>query len=136
VQTAQGCIGPQPGRGVEKSLTGQIIGSSIYTQGDVWSGSVTFSTSSVVNGNALSLFNHTRFNNGWMMDTTLQLSSYKDQFGNKTTRKSPMLRGEYRFREQLYFDVDGGIELINFSGTQSELKTTRYFYSAGLRWDF
>jgi len=132
----EGILAATPGRGTEKGLTGQIIGSNIYTVGDIWSGSVTVNTGSSANGNTLYFYNHTQFKNGWMMDTSLQLSSFKDQFGGKTTRKSPLLRGSYQFRQQFYFDVDGGIELLDYSGAQSTTKTTRYFYSAGLRWDF
>ncbi|MBI4808454.1 MAG: hypothetical protein HY799_05880 [Nitrosomonadales bacterium] len=132
----EGILAATPGRGTEKGVTGQVIGSNIYTVGDVWSGSVTVNTGSAANGNTFYFYNHTQYKNGWMLDASLQLSSYKDQFGGKTTRKSPLLRGAYRLGEQFYIDVDGGIELINYSGAQSTTKTTRYFYSAGLRWDF
>jgi hypothetical protein len=132
----EGILAATPSRGTEKSVTGQVIGSGIYSLGDVWSASATFSSSNAAIGNSLYLYNHTQFKSGWMMDASLQLSSFKDQLGGKTTRKSPMLRGAYRFREQFYFDVDGGIEYNDYSGPQSNTKTTRYFYSAGLRWDF
>lgn len=132
----EGILAATPSRGTEKSVTGQVIGSGLYKEGDIWSASVTFNTSSAVNGHSIYLYNHTLFNTGWMMDTSLQLYRQKDQFGGTTTRNSPMVRGSYRFRQQLYFDVDGGFELTNYGGTQVTTKTTRYFYSAGLRWDF
>jgi hypothetical protein len=131
----EGFVAATPSRGLEKSLTGQLIGSSLYKEGDIWSASVTFG-SGVARSNSVYFYNHTQFQSGWMMDTTLQLSSMTDQFGGTTKRTSPMLRGAYRFREQFYFDVDGGIEWTDYSGSQSDSKTTRYFYSAGLRWDF
>jgi tetratricopeptide (TPR) repeat protein len=130
-----GSIPAPPHRGMQKSLTGQVIGSGIYRAGDVWSGSLTY-TSGDANGSSIFLYNYTQFNSGWTMDTSLQFSRYKDEFGGKTTHKMPMLHGAYRFREQFYFDVDGGIDLTDYSGPQSNTKTTRYFYSAGLRWDF
>jgi len=132
----EGILAATPSRGTEKSVTGQVIGSGIYSLGDVWSASVTYSSGNAAIGNSLYLYNHKQFNSGWMMDASLQLSSFKDQLGGKTTRKSPMLRGAYRFREQFYFDVDGGIEYNDYSGPQSNTKTTRYFTSLGLRWDF
>lgn len=135
-QTAQGCTNAQPGRGLEKSVTGQLIGSSLLNDNDIWSGSVTFTTSNVVNGHSYYFYNHTQFLSGWMMDTSLQLYSQKDQYGGKTTRTSPMVRGSYRFREQFTFDADCGYEKINYSGTQVVTKTGRFFYSLGLRWDF
>ncbi len=70
------------------------------------------------------------------MDTSLQLYRHKDQFGGTTSRTSPMVRGAYRLKEQLYLDMDGGFEYTNYGGAQQTTNTTRYFYSAGLRWDF
>lgn len=135
-QTPQGCLAPQPGRGLEKAVTGQLIGSSLYKQGDIWSGSVTYSTSGSVNGRSMFLYNHTQFVSGWMMDTSLQLASYKDQFGGTTKQAMPMLRGAYRFKERFTLDADLGYQKIEYSGPQTNTKTTRLFCSAGLRWDF
>lgn len=131
----EGCIDAQPSRGTEKSVTGQIIGSGLYKDGDIWSASTTVS-SGVAKSKSIYLYNHTQFISGWMMDTSLQLSSSTDQLGGSTKRTSPMVRGAYRLKEQLYFDVDGGIELNNYSGGQVTTKTTQYFFSGGIRWDF
>lgn len=132
----EGILAATPGRGTEKSVTGQLIGSGLYKAGDIWSGSITFNTSSAVNGYTIYLYNHTLYVSGWTMDTSLQLYRQKDQFGGTTARVSPMVRGAYRLREQLYFDVDGGLERTGYSDAQQTTKTTRYFCSAGLRWDF
>lgn len=123
-------------RGTEKSVTGQIIGSGLYMDGDIWSASTTFSTSSAVNGHSIFLYNHTGFQSGWMMDTSLQLYRQTDQFGGVTTRTSPMVRGSYRLKDQWTFDVDGGIESTKNSGAQVTSSTLRFFTSAGVRWDF
>ncbi|MDO8988218.1 MAG: hypothetical protein Q7U91_01145 [Sideroxyarcus sp.] len=136
IPAPEGYLEEIPSRGLEKSLTGQIIGSGLYRQGDIWSGSVTLSTSSAVNGRFVYFYNHTQFNNGWSLDSSLQLSGYKDQYGGKTTRTSPMVRGAYRIREQLYVDVDCGYEYIGYSGVQMSSKTQRFSLSTGLRWDF
>lgn len=131
----EGILAATPSRGTEKSVTGQIIGSGLYKDGDIWSASTTVS-SGVAKSNSIYLYNHTQFISGWMMDTSLQLYSSTDQLGGSTKRTSPMVRGAYRLKEQLYFDVDGGIELNTYSGTQVTNKTTRYFFSGGIRWDF
>ena len=134
--TPQGCIAPQPGRGLEKSVTGQIIGSSLRKQGDIWSGSLTFSSSGSVNGRTVFFYNHNQLSSLWIMDTTLQMSSYKDQFGSTTTQIMPMVRGSYRFKERFTFDADLGYQRIKFDGPQVTTITTRLFTSLGLRWDF
>ena len=131
-----GSLAVVPSRGTEKSVTGQVIGSSLYMEGDIWSASTTFSTSSAVNGHSIFVYNHTGFKSGWMMDTSLQLYRQTDQFGGVVTRTSPMVRGSYRFKDQWSFDVDGGIESTKNSGAQVKTSTLRYFTSAGVRWDF
>jgi hypothetical protein len=134
--TPQGCLDAQQGRGLEKSLTGQIIGSSLYKQGDIWSGSVTFSTSGSVNSQSMFFYNHTQSNSGWMMDVTLQLSNSKDQFGGKTTQYQPMLHGTYGFGRQFTFDGNLGFQHTKYSGPQMTITTARLFASGGVRWDF
>jgi hypothetical protein len=59
-----------------------------------------------------------------------------DQFGGKVIRFSPMVRGAYQLRDQLTFDVDGGVERTTYSGLSQTSKITRFFFSGGLRWDF
>lgn len=133
--SAQGCIMSQPGRGLERSVTGQIIGSGLVRQGDIWSGSLTLSSSGTVNGHSLFLYNHNLIRN-WLVDVSMQLSTYKDQFGGKTTQFMPMVRGSYRFRERFTFDADCGYQNVKYDGPQMVNKTTRLFMSTGLRWDF
>jgi tetratricopeptide (TPR) repeat protein len=125
----------QPGRGLEKGVNAQLIGSSLYREGDTWSASAGLSYGQA-KGNSLYLYNHTAFSSSLMVDTSLQFSSYTDQFAGKSKRTSPMLRGSYRLRESLYIDADGGMEFINYSGPTQSSKTTRYSYSLGFRWDF
>ena len=135
-QTVQGCIQANPGPGLQKSVTGQVIGSGLYKQGDIWSGSVTLSSGSQANGHSIFFYNHTQINDLWMMDATFSWSGYKDQFGGKTTQIMPMLRGSYRFRERFTFDADCGYQTTTYDGPQMTTKTQRLFLSGGLRWDF
>jgi hypothetical protein len=124
-----------PGRGLEKGLYAQLIGSNLRTDGDSWSvgGGMSFGQ---VKGTSLYLYNHTPFKTRWMLDTSLQYSNYTDQYAGKSRRLSPMLRGSYQLRETLYIDADAGLEWANYSGPSQSNKTTRYSYSLGFRWDF
>ena len=135
----QGCFQQaNPGPGLQKSVTGQLIGSGLFRQGDIWSGSVTLTAGSA-NGHSIYLYNHTQFVK-WMMDVSLMQSAYKDQFGGTTTQLMPMVRGSYRFAERFTLDADTGVQRFTFTGAPgamtSEQKQTRFFLSAGLRWDF
>lgn len=132
----EGLFAGLPSGGTQKSVTGQVIGSSLYKTGDIWSGSITLSTGGAVKGTSMYLYNHTQIDGGWMIDTSLQLYRQTDQLGGTTKRTTPMVRGSYRFKERLTFDADCGYEIVSASGVQQTTDTSRLFYSAGLRWDF
>ncbi len=132
----QGCVQSNPGLGLQKSVTGQLIGSGLAKQGDIWSGSVTYSTGGTAKGHSFFLYNHTQFVNGWMTDLSLAQSTYNDQYGGTTTQIMPMLRGTYRFKERFSIDGDLGYQKIDYNGPQTTTRTTRLFGSAGVRWDF
>jgi hypothetical protein len=136
VQTPQGCLATQKGRGTDVGVTGTITGSGIVRVGDIWSASASINTSSAANGQSLYAYNHQLLQRGWTLDSSVSMYRQTDQFGGKVIRFSPMVRGAYQLRDQLTFDVDGGVERTTYSGLSQTSKITRYFFSGGLRWDF
>lgn len=136
LNTTQGYLAAIPSRGLEKSVTANIVGSSLYIEGDIWSASTTFSTSSAVSGHSIFLANHTQYQSGWAMDTSMQIYRQTGTVGGVTTRWSPMVRGSYRIRDTLSFDADAGYENTKNEGTLVTSKISRIFGSAGIRWDF
>jgi len=134
--TPQGFLAAIPGRGTEKTVSGQLIGSGLSRAGDIWSLSGSLGSSGDVNNSSLFFYNHNVFDGGWTVDASLQLFRQSDQFNAVTTRVTPMVRGEYAVGEQLTLDFDGGIEQSKNDGTQVSTKTRRIFGSAGLRWYF
>jgi tetratricopeptide (TPR) repeat protein len=131
-----GYVAANPGPGLQKSVTGQVIGSGLNKQGDIWSGSITLTSGSQANGHSFFFFNHTQVNSLWTTDVTFSWSGYKDQFGGKTTQIMPMLRGSYRYSDRFTFDADCGYQNAEYSGPQMTSKTQRLFMSGGMRWDF
>ncbi len=134
-----GALDANPGRGTEKSVTGQLIGTGLYKVGDIWSFSATLNTSSNVSGSSFFVYNHMDMNYGknvWGLDSSLQMYKQTDQFNAVTTRVSPTVRGSYRWKEQLTFDADLGFESTKSEGAQVTTKVSRIFGSVGLRWDF
>jgi hypothetical protein len=136
VQTPQGCLATQKGRGTDVSATATITGSGIVRVGDIWSASASINTSSAANGQSLYAYNHQLLQRGWTLDSNVSMYRQTDQFGGKVTRFSPMVRGAYQFRQQLTFDLDGGVERTIYTGLSQTSKITRFFFSGGLRWDF
>jgi len=132
----EGILAATPGRGLERGVSGNIIGSNLYKDGDIWSANTSFTTGNSVSGHSIFLYNHIPLKSNWMMDASLQLYNQTDQFGGTTKRTSPMLRGSYRIRDMITFDADAGYESANYNGPNQAVKTTRFFYSVGLRGDF
>lgn len=132
----QGILAATPSRGTEKSVSGQVIGNSLYQAGDIWSLSASLNFSDVGNGNSIHAYNHMQFGNGWGLDSSVQLYRYVAQDSSVTTRFSPMVRGSYRLLERLTFDAEGGVESTKTDGIQVSTQTLRVFGSVGLRWDF
>jgi len=132
----EGILAATPGRGLERGVSGNIIGSNLYKDGDIWSANTSFTTGNLVSGRSVFFYNHLPFKSNWMMHTSLQLYTQTDQFGGTTKRTSPMVRGSYRIRDMITFDADVGYESANYNGPNQTVKTTRFFYSVGLRGDF
>jgi tetratricopeptide (TPR) repeat protein len=132
----EGILDAQASRGVEKSVSAQVVGSGIYKAGDIWSASASVTTSSAVNGEALGLNNHLPFANGWVMDSLLQFRRQTDQSGGVTRYFSPLVRGAYNLRDNLALEMDCAIERAFYDGAMSSTATTRYSTSVGMRLDF
>lgn len=132
----EGYIDATEGTGLEKSVTGQLIGSNLFRDQDVWSGSLTLSKSGIRDGRSLFLFNHSVFGGKWMVDTSMQYYWQNDDASGSLTRFSPMVRVTYQYRDRLSFDGDVGLDFTNTSGATSSSKAVRKYFSAGARWDF
>ena len=134
-----GTLDANPGRGAERSLTGQLIGSGLYKAGDIWTFSTTLSNGGNVTSTSFFVYNHMDMKYkqyGWGLDTSLQFFKQTDQFNAVTTRFSPTVRASYRYHEQLTFDADLGFENTKNEGAQVTTTSLRFFGSAGVRWDF
>ena len=132
----EGFVAATDGTGLDKTVTGQVIGSNLFRDQDIWSASLSLSKSGVRDGRSLYLFNHSAFGGKWMVDTSWQLYWQDDDVGGKVTRNSPMVRTSYQLRDRFSVDADVGLDFTNTSGSTSSSKEIRKYFSAGLRWDF
>ena len=134
--TSDGFVATTPGRGLEKSVTGQIIGSGLYKQGDIWSGSLTFSTSGTVNGRTVFLLqpypDQQRLDDGYdTADVQLQRPVRRHNDANHAdAARLISFQGAVHFRCGLRLPEN------QYERPQIGTNNTSLFYSAGLRWDF
>ncbi|MBI3902436.1 MAG: hypothetical protein HY306_05755 [Nitrosomonadales bacterium] len=137
-----GCVPATPSTGSSKGINARLIGNGIFTINDVSVFSLGYSSSKLSKAENVMLSNHLGWAEKWTADTSLRVSwqSSYDLGGSATgkiTMFSPMIRLEYRARNDLSFGVDGGIDITNNTpATGQASKTTRKYFSLGGRKDF
>lgn len=133
----QGYIASYPDTGLEKTLTGQLVGSNLYSEADITSLGASYIASDYVkNGQSFFVYNRTSFNRKFSLDSSWNFYKQADNFGGSMARNMPMLRVAYQMGQQLSFDADLGLELTSTFGAYQTTKSSRTSFSLGFRWDF
>lgn len=133
----EGAVVAAPGTGTEWALTAQLIGSNLFSSGDVSVFSVNASTSQLIKGQSLLVSNHSILREKWMVDASLRLYRQNDSLGGKQTITTPTLKASYQAKDRLSLEAEGGYEITgNTPANAPYSKTTRKFFSLGMRGDF
>ncbi len=133
----EGFTAATTGTGNEWGLTGQLIGNNVFSAHDVSVCSLSYSKGNTITGESFFLTNHLSLAEKWGTDASLRLYWQSDNLGGKETIITPTLRATYQAKDKLSFEVSGGIELTNNTpATGPSSKTTRKYFSLGLRSDF
>ncbi|MBI4938460.1 MAG: hypothetical protein HY846_09670 [Nitrosomonadales bacterium] len=133
----EGVVAATPGTGTEWALTAQLIGSSLFSSSDVSVLSVSASTSQLIKGQSLLVSNHSVLREKWMVDASLRLYRQNDNLGGKQTITTPMLKVSYQAKDRLSLEAEGGFEITGTTPANAPYaKTTRKFFSLGMRGDF
>jgi hypothetical protein len=133
----EGYVGETPDSGLEKTVTGQLIGSNLYSDADITSAGLSLINSHYVQqGQSLFIYNRTSLTPNFAIDSSWSFYRQSDYFGGELSRHSPTLRGTYQIKQSLSLDAEIGIELTTSSSTDQTTKSKRKFASAGFRWDF
>ncbi len=72
----------------------------------------------------------------WQIDTSLRLYSQNKSDGEKMTRINPVIKGLYRLKESLSFEVEANYEREEKKGGASPGRNFGRFYYGGFRWDW
>jgi hypothetical protein len=123
--------------GLEKTLTGQLIGSNLYSDADITTFGASYITSDYVqNGQSLFVYNRTSFGREFSLDTSWNFYRQADNYGGSMSRHIPMVRAAYQVGQNLSLDADLGVELSTAYGTSQTTSNKRIFTSLGFRWNF
>ena len=133
----EGVVAATPGTGNEWMLTAQLIGSSLFSSRDVSVLSASVTASQLLKGQSLLVSNHSVVREKWMVDASLRLYRQNDDLGGKQAITTPILRISYQAKDRLSLEAEGGIEITGTTpATGPYSKTTRKFFSLGIRGDF
>lgn len=133
----EGVVAATPGTGSEWALTAQLIGSSLFSSRDVSLLSAGVTASQLLKGQSLLVSNHSVLREKWMLDASLRLYRQNDNLGGKQTITTPMLKISYQAKDRLNLEAEGGYEITgNTPANGPYAKTTRKFFSLGMRGDF
>jgi len=77
-----------------------------------------------------------RPSDSWQIDTSLRFYSQDKSDGEKLTRINPVIKGLYRLRNNLSFEIEANYEREERKGGASPGRSLGRFYFAGFRWDW
>jgi hypothetical protein len=134
---ASGGVEANPGTGVEFFYSTQLIGTNLFTEGDVTIlGLRYFDT---MNHNSYSAIINTRFsiNRDFRVNPRVQFEyrENKDGGGDRFNVR-PLLRLDYRLKRWLRLETEGGMEWTRETALGEDERSRGYFFSLGFRADF
>jgi hypothetical protein len=135
----EGLVSASPSTGNNIGINARIIGNGVFTARDVTVCSLGMSTSSSMKGQTFLVNNHLTLAEKWSTDASLRLywQTTSGTSSSKETITSPTFRVAYQARNNLNFEADGGFDFTNNTPDNGQSsKTTRRYFSLGLRSDF
>jgi len=132
------------GSGATMMYTVQTIANGLFRPRDLSVASLSYLDSDTYQGSWFSLTNRMLFQDRWTADLALGYYQQENELGGSLQRYVPSIRTSYRWRKQLSFEAELGIEKsttesVDTSTTPSTVTTvdsTRRFFMLGYRWDF
>jgi hypothetical protein len=132
---ASGTVPATPGTGNILTYTMQLLGAGLFASQDVSIISASYIDAATYNGDSVALSDRAILQR-WTLESTVRFYQQHDNVGTRLTRVVPSFRAAYRWRDNLTFEAEAGIEKTKTEGTMQQEDTTRQFYSVGYRWDF
>jgi hypothetical protein len=117
--------------------TFQVIKNDLIKQGDIGILSLRYSDASTSDTFRMGISSRYPITNGWRINPRLGLS-YRTNDDNEGSRKtiSPYLRMDYRYRKNMIFELEGGLNWFEEDDGTQITNFTDYFIYGGYRWDF
>jgi tetratricopeptide (TPR) repeat protein len=117
--------------------TFQVIKNDLLKQGDIGILSLRYSDANTSDTFRMGISSRFPITNSWRVNPRLDLS-YRTNDDNEGSRKtiSPFLRMDYRYRKNMTFELEGGLNWFEEDDGTEVTNFTDYFIYGGYRWDF
>lgn len=125
-----------PSTGNVKTAGAQAIGTGLITRRDVTALTLNRVAADTYQGSAFGINSRLPLGETWMLGGSLLLYEQRNDNGSTAKRAFGTLRIEYRFRNNVTLEVEGGVDNTRSLGDVSEERLNRNFFSLGYRWDY
>lgn len=119
-----------------KTITGQLIASSVWGPSDVFVVNSSYLTAPTYNGWLVALNPRFVIATQWTVEPVVRWFRQVSTNGQTLTRWSPSLRGSYRWSEKIYIDAEASWELSRSNSASVNQNSNHLFYYIGYRYDF
>jgi TolA-binding protein len=134
--SAIGAFPAQPGTGNIYVYSGQAIRTGLFTTNDIVVLNVSLINGKSYDGQSYQLNHVIIFQEKWRFETALKYYQQKDALQTQLKRFSPTVKLAYRWLDNLSLEAEAGGEFSRSNSPLQTDKTTRDFYTLGIRYDF
>lgn len=125
----------QPGTGNIWSVSGQVIGTNLYSPRDTHVLVLNLLKAPTYRGRLLTYNNSSTLTTAWQLEPSLRYYHQKDTSNIATNRWAPGLRVTYRPMPKLAVESEVSLEFSTVTGLTRNESSRRTFYYTGLRYD-
>lgn len=117
--------------------TFQVIKNDLLKQGDIGIFSLRYSDANASDTFRVGISSRYPITNSWRINPRFNLS-YRKNDDNDDSRKtiSPFIRMDYRYRKDMTFELEGGLNWFEEDDGTDVTNSTDHFIYGGYRWDF
>lgn len=118
------------------SLSGQLIGTNLYSARDTHVFNLTVQTAPTFKGQQLTYNNLTALNEAWQLEPSLQIYAQRSSDGTKQTRWKPGLRVTWHVTPSSVLESSLDYEVTHIDSPTRTENSNRVYYYLGGRYDF
>ncbi len=133
---ASGGVAATSPSGTEYALFAQLLGNNWLFEKDVSSVGLRWADAATATRTTLSFSTRFPLNKEWRINPRFQLEKVSGSDGSSSTLIRPSLRADFRFRRNIRFEFEGGVDLTQRDIAGGSDDETSYFIRAGYVYDF